>query len=191
MKHTSLVAAAVMAMLCCPLFSTLARGHEPAAVGRHRHIAIMVKIPDGNARSIAINATESTARLDSAGTAPQSLDGYTGILIDVSGYPNVQRTPAPAIYGPTSDLVYPNRAHVPTPDQVQDESIVRYYRSMDLAKSGVCGSNPLVLVPVSIVGPGKDCVVLSAADEEAFKALDKRLHYMDTWKVGFLMPSNQ
>jgi hypothetical protein len=59
------------------------------------------------------------------------------------------------------------------------------------AKAGVGGSNPLVLVPVSIVGPAKDSVVLSAADTATFKALDQRLHYSDTWKVGFLIPSNQ
>lgn len=135
---------------------------------------------------------DARGQLD-AGAAPSqpNLDGYTGILIDASSYASIQRSPAPAIYGPDSGLVYPDRSHVPTPDQVQDESIVRYYRSMDDAKAGVCGSNPLVLTPTAVVGPAKDSVTLAAVDVDSFKNLDKRLHYIQTWKVGFLIPANQ
>ena len=133
----------------------------------------------------------TNANLDSGTPAPQSLDGYTGIVLDVSGFANIQRSPAPAIYGPQSELVYPDRSHVPTPDQVQDESIVRYYRTMDAAKAGVGGDHPLIIVPTAVVGPAKDSVVLSAADEDTFRALDKKIHFTDTWKVGFLVPANQ
>jgi len=140
---------------------------------------------------VAINTPAST-RLDAgAAPAPADLSHCTGILIDASGFANIERSPAPNIYGPAGDLVYPDRSHVPTPDQVQDESIVRYYRSMDDAKAGVCGGNPLVIVPTAVVGPAKDSVTLSAADAASFKALDAKIHFTQDWKVGFLIPSNQ
>jgi hypothetical protein len=49
----------------------------------------------------------------------------------------------------------------------------------------------LVLVPTAVVGPAKDGVVLTAADAATFKALDARIHFTDTWKVGELIPTNQ
>ncbi|MBV9848171.1 MAG: hypothetical protein JO250_00645, partial [Armatimonadetes bacterium] len=64
------------------------------------------------------------------------LEQYTGILIDARDLPAIQRSPAPIILGPgpTPLLLYPDRKHVPTPDEVQEESIVRYYRSVDAAR---------------------------------------------------------
>ena len=185
MKHTTTLFAAALAALGCPLLTAFAHGHSPA-VTRHRQLAISLSASHNLTKAIATNAN-----LDAGAPAPQSLDGYTGIVLDVSGFANIQRSPAPAIYGPQSELVYPDRSHVPTPDQVQDESIVRYYRTMDAAKSGVGGDHPLVIVPTAVVGPAKDSVVLSAADEETFRALDKKIHFTDTWKVGFLVPADQ
>lgn len=124
--------------------------------------------------------------------AAPDLSMYTGVIIDASAFPNVQRSPSPAIYGPDgATLLYPDRSHVPTPDEVQEESIVRYYRTPELAKSGVGGNYPLVLQAVDVTGPGSDNVVLSAEDAALFKALDQRLHFTQTWKVGILIPADR
>jgi len=118
---------------------------------------------------------------------------YTGILIDARQLPDITRSMNPAVYGPppSSDLVYPDRSHVPTPDEVQDESTVRYYRTLADAENGVAGSNPLIVQAVSVVGPAKDSLTVSAADEIQIQNLDKQLHFTQTWKVGFLIPTDK
>ncbi len=122
----------------------------------------------------------------------ENLDSYTGLLIDCRSLPDISRSPAPAIYGavPDTALLYPDRSHVPTPDEVQEESIVRYYWTVDAASSGVGGANPLILTAQAVLGPAKDAVQLSPEDAARFQILDKRLHFTRTWKVGFLMPAD-
>ena len=122
----------------------------------------------------------------------ENIDAYTGILIDARSLPDISRSPAPAIYAtaPDATLLYPDRSHVPTPDEVQEESIVRYYWTVDSAASGVGGTNPLILTAIAVLGPAKDAVQLSPEDAARFQILDKRLHFTRTWKVGFLMPAD-
>ena len=118
---------------------------------------------------------------------------YTGILIDARALPRISRSPAPAIYGALPDqfLLYPDRSHVPTPDEVQEESIVRYYHTEADADAGVAGTRPLILTAERVLGPAEDAVRLTPEDAARFLALDKRLHFTRTWKVGFLIPANQ
>ncbi len=122
----------------------------------------------------------------------ENMDAYTGILIDCRSLPSISRSPAPAIYGtvPDAALLYPDRSHVPTPDEVQEESIVRYYWTVDSAAAGVGGTNPLILTAQAVLGPAKDAVQLTPEDSARFQILDKRLHFTRTWKVGFLMPAD-
>jgi len=121
------------------------------------------------------------------------LDSYTGILIDARHLPNILRSPSPAIYGPEpgESLLYPNRSDVPTPDEVQDESIVRYYHTVADATNGVDGAHPLILPAQTVLGPAKDSLQLSADDMTLFNALERKLHFTHTWKVGFLIPGNE
>ena len=123
----------------------------------------------------------------------EDLSVYTGILIDARSLPRISRSPAPAIYGALPDqfLLYPDRSHVPTPDEVQEESIVRYYHAEADADSGVGGAHPLILTAEKVLGPAEDAVRLTPEDAARFQALDKRLHFTRTWKVGFLIPANQ
>ncbi len=122
----------------------------------------------------------------------ENMDAYTGILIDARSLPDISRSPAPAIYAdaPDATLLYPDRSHVPTPDEVQEESIVRYYWTVDSAAGGIGGTNPLILTAQAVVGPAKDAVRLTPEDAARFQILDKRLHFTRTWKVGFLMPAD-
>ena len=123
----------------------------------------------------------------------EDMSVYTGILIDARALPRISRSPAPAIYGalPDQALLYPDRSHVPTPDEVQEESIVRYYHAEADADSGVGGTHPLILTAQAVLGPAEDAVRLTPEDAARFQALDKRLHFTRTWKVGFLIPANQ
>ncbi len=123
----------------------------------------------------------------------EDMSVYTGILIDARGLPRMSRSPAPAIYGPAPDqnLLYPDRSHVPTPDEVQEESIVRYYHSETDGESGIGGAHPLILTAQAVLGPAEDAVQLTAEDAARFQALDKRLRFTRSWKVGFLIPANQ
>lgn len=123
----------------------------------------------------------------------EDMSVYTGILIDARSLPRISRSPAPAIYGPLPDqlLLYPDRSHVPTPDEVQEESIVRYYHAEADAGSGVGGARPLILTAQAVLGPAEDAVRLTPEDAARFQALDKRLHFTRTWKVGILIPANQ
>ncbi|MBV9851991.1 MAG: hypothetical protein JO250_20185, partial [Armatimonadetes bacterium] len=120
------------------------------------------------------------------------LEQYTGILIDARDLPAIQRSPAPTVLGPGPAplLLYPDRKHVPTPDEVQEESIVRYYHSLDAARDGVAGPRPLILRAVAVVG-SDDGLQLTDEDAALFQALDKRLHFTRTWKVGFLIPADR
>jgi hypothetical protein len=127
-------------------------------------------------------------------TAPKppvvDLSTYTGILIDTQAQAGILRSRAPVIYGPDMATLYPDRSHVPNPDEVQDESVIRYYCTTDAAAAGVGGAHPLILTAQKVVGPASDSVVLSADDAALFKALDQRLHYSLNWKVGFLVPGS-
>lgn len=123
----------------------------------------------------------------------EDMSVYTGVLIDARSLPRISRSPAPAIYGalPDQSLLYPDRSHVPTPDEVQEESVVRYYHAEGDAESGIGGAHPLILTAQAVLGPAEDAVQLSAEDAARFQALDKRLRFTRTWKVGFLIPANQ
>jgi|GEM_PF-7002780 len=123
-------------------------------------------------------------------TQPQP---YTGILIDARVLPDITRSMNPGIYGPApaADLVYPDRSHVPTPDQCQDESTARYYRTLADAQNGVGGSNPMIIEAVSVVSPAKDSLTVTADDEARIHDLDKQLHFTQTWKFGILVPADK
>jgi hypothetical protein len=118
---------------------------------------------------------------------------YTGILIDARHLSAISRSPAPAVFGPepSETLLYPDRSHVPTPDEVQDESVVRYYHTPNEAEAGVAGSHPLILPATAVLGYAKDALQLSAADMARLQDLEKKLHFTQTWKVGFLIPAGQ
>ena len=122
---------------------------------------------------------------------PVDLSTCTGIVIDASAFEKIFRSPAPAIYGPDMTLLYPDRSHVPSADDVQTESVVRYYRTLDTAQQGVGGNKPLVLAAQSVAGCASDSIVLTADEAAEFKALDARLHFTQTWKVGFLVPADR
>ena len=154
-------------------------------------------LPDGRVetdRLRVLPAPEAPVPLP-APVAPvvEDMSVYTGILIDARSLPRISRSPAPAIYGPLPDqsLLYPDRSHVPTPDEVQEESIVRYYHAEADADSGVGGAHPLILTAQAVLGPAEDAIQLTPEDAARFQALDKRLHFTRTWKVGFLIPANQ
>jgi hypothetical protein len=119
------------------------------------------------------------------------LSRYTGILIDASALPEIQRSPSPSLVSEDGTLLYPDRSDVPTPDEVQSESIVRYYRSLADAESGVAGPHPLILRAVAVIGNAHDGLELSPDDTALFQALDARLRYTHTWKVGFLIPEDR
>jgi hypothetical protein len=125
----------------------------------------------------------------SAHDAPE----FTGVVIDVRAIAAIDRSPAPVIYGPlpTSDEVYPDPTCVPTPDQVQDQSVVRYYHTEEDAEKGAAGDHPIILKAEAVVGPAHDSVRLSADDAAHLKTLDKTMHYTHTWKVAFLIPENR
>ncbi|MBC8103370.1 MAG: hypothetical protein H7Z41_12395 [Cytophagales bacterium] len=121
------------------------------------------------------------------------LDTFTGILIDARHLPEISRSPAPALYGPAPALalLYPDRAHVPTPDEVQEQSIVRYYHTTLAARKGVAGDNPLILPARAVRGFAQDSLELSASDRALLAALDKKLGFSRTWRVGFLVPASR
>ncbi len=123
----------------------------------------------------------------------EDLSRYTGILLDARHLPRIERSPAPAVYGPAPDhpLLYPDRSHVPTPDEVQEQSIVRYYRTEEEARKGVGGQNPLILKADAVLSPAHDALRLSAGDRARFEDLDRNLHFTRTWRVGFLVPANR
>jgi hypothetical protein len=141
----------------------------------------------------APSAPAASIVADTAPAASGAADEYTGILIDARQLPGILRSPAPAIYGPGPDspLLYPDRSHVPTPDEVQDESIVRYYHTPNEAEAGVAGSHPLILPATAVLGYAKDALQLSAEDMVRLQDLEKKLHFTQTWKVGFLIPAGQ
>jgi hypothetical protein len=120
-------------------------------------------------------------------------EAYTGILINARSLPDITRSMNPVIYGPApgSDLIYPDRSHVPNPDQCQDESTARYYRTVADAEAGVGGPNPMIVEAMSVVGYAKDSLTVTADDEQRMQNLDKQLHYSQTWKLGILVPANQ
>ena len=126
-------------------------------------------------------------------TVAQEAPAYTGVVIDARHYTEINRSPAPVIYGPTpvNQAVYPDPHCVPTADQVQDQSVVRYYQTEADAETRLVGDHPLILKAEDLVGPGHDSVRLSAEDAEQLKTLDKTLHFTRTWKVAFLVPEGR
>lgn len=116
---------------------------------------------------------------------------YTGIIVDARHLPTIDRSPAPFICGPDDELLYPDRTHVPNADEVQDQSIVRYYLTEDGAEKGAAGEHPLFIRALSVIGPAHDGLQVSAPDAERLKAADKDCQYTRTWKVAFLLPEGR
>lgn len=173
------------------------RAGQVADLSRGMRVHVVgVLLPDGTVEADRVRVLPAAELPVPVVAAPvvvsESMDSYTGLLIDCRSLPDISRSPAPAIYSavPDAALLYPDRSHVPTPDEVQEESIVRYYWNVDAASGGVGGTNPLILTAIAVVGPAKDAVQLSPEDAARFQALDKRLHFTRTWKVGFLMPAD-
>ena len=173
------------------------RAGQMADLSRGMRVHVVgVLLPDGTVEADRVRVLPAAELPAPPVAAPvpvaENKDAYTGLLIDCRSLPDISRSPAPAIYStqPDAALLYPDRSHVPTPDEVQEESIVRYYWNVDAAAGGVGGTNPLILTAQAVVGPAKDAVQLSPEDAARFQALDKRLHFTRTWKVGFLMPAD-
>lgn len=170
----------------------------PADLSRGMRVRLVgVYLPSGNVEADRLRVLPLPEALPAppAPIAPvvEDMSVYTGILIDGRHLPRLSRSPAPAIYGslPDQALLYPDRSHVPTPDEVQEQSIVRYYHAETDAETSIAGPHPLVLTALSVLGPADDAVQLSPEDAVRFQALDKRLHFTRTWKVGFLIAANQ
>ncbi len=173
------------------------RAGQVADLSRGMRVHLVgVLLPDGTVEADRVRVLPTPEPAPEPLVAPvvvaENMDAYTGVLIDARSLPDISRSPAPAIYStaPDAALLYPDRSHVPTPDEVQEESIVRYYWNVDSASSGVGGTNPLILTAIAVLGPAKDAVQLSPEDSARFQLLDKRLHFTRTWKVGFLMPAD-
>ncbi len=179
-----------VSIVCLPAHAAPVKSSPPAAVK-------LSKSPSPNTVVAALPPSVPTIPTSSAPPAPApdavpaNTSEYTGVVIDARALPAILRSPAPAIYGATVDatLVYPDRAHVPTPDEVQDESIVRYYHNWDEAARGVGGSHPLVIKAIAVLGPAKDALQVSPADMQTLLEADKSLHFTRSWRVGFLVPS--
>ena len=170
----------------------------PADLSRGMRLRLIgVYLPSGNVEADRLRVLPAPELLPvpPALIAPvvEDMSVYTGILIDGRHLPRLSRSPAPAIYGslPDQTLLYPDRSHVPTPDEVQEQSIVRYYHAESDAETSLAGPHPLILTALSVLGPADDAVQLSPEDAARFQALDKRLHFTRNWKVGFLIPANQ
>ncbi len=183
----------------------VARAGQFADLARGMHVRLIgTQSADGSVQAdrirvvpdpapVAVTAAAVSADPNPAPSVAVDVDlsQYTGILIDARGLPGVMRSPAPTITGADGALLYPDRAHVPTPDEVQDESIVRYYHTLDDAEQGVAGPHPLILTAAAVTGPASDGLQLADGDAELLTALDKRLRFSRTWKVGFLIPDNR
>jgi len=159
------------------------------------HIAVRAAAAAALVLGLCLTAqagSPAQTKLDTTPAATAAAD-YTGLIIDARDLPDILRSPSPAIYGPAPDntLLYPDRTHVPTPDEVQDESVVRYYHTVDDAKKGVGGDNPLILKADKVLGYAHDSLELSAADMAKLQDLDKKIHFSLNWKVGFLIPAGQ
>lgn len=141
-----------------------------------------------NAASIAVKAVP-TAAIAVDATSDMA---YTGVLLDARALPAILRSPAPSIVGPGPDwtLIYPDRSHVPTPDEVQDESIVRYYHTEVEAAQGIGGSHPLVIPAAAVIGYAHDGLQVTAADMQRLLEVEKSLHFTQNWRVGFLIPAD-
>ncbi len=183
------------------LLLVLSAANVPAQAGSAKsapaHAVKAVRPLSPNAIAAALPPTGLFVTASAAPAAPtddavpENTSEYTGVVIDARGLPGILRSPAPAIYGANADatLVYPDRSHVPTPDEVQDESIVRYYHTSGEAAQGVGGSHPLVIKAIAILGPAKDALQVSPADMQTLLEADKSLHFTRSWRVGFLIPS--
>lgn len=183
------------------------RAEVDALRSQNRSLKIALSRAEERADNAAADAAAARAAATVAASAPAvavtrdtrptsrvtlaSLDSYTGLVIDARDLPSFQRSPAPLICGPAFETLYPDARHVPTPDEVQDESVVRYYHTEDEARAGYVGVNPLVLRAVAAYGPGNDGVRLSAEDMAILRALDEKIHFSRNWKVGILVSGDR
>jgi hypothetical protein len=192
----TIAAGALIVLINCSLFSpaVVKTGDRTTAIQDSPATSSLIAVDAGPFALLTSNVVQSTLGLSHQGqTRLDATADYTGLLIDARDLPNIMRSPAPTINGPAPDyaLLYPDRSHVPTPDEVQDESIVRYYHTLDDAEKGVGGSNPLIVRATAVLGNAHDSLEISSVDAGQLLDLDKKIHFTRTWKVGFLIPSNQ
>ncbi len=183
-------AAKTGSVVVAPKRAALALVKTPAAVSLASSAPAPAPLPAAPTPVIATPA-------DGAFLAPEP-GAYTGVIIDARHLSEISRSPAPALYeAPAPDasgggaLLYPDRAHVPTPDEVQDATVVRYYYDEADAKARLVGANPLILRAVAVVGPARDAVTLTPADARLLAQADKSTHFTRNWRVGFLLPSGK
>ncbi len=197
-SFTKKTASAAYTLLLAVSFPSLPAHAAPVKSAVHTAVKVS-KSPSANTVVAALpstataNLTASASDAPAPDTVPANTSEYTGVVIDARDLPNILRSPAPAIYGagPDATLVYPDRSHVPTPDEVQDESIVRYYHTPDQAAQGVGGSHPLMIKAIAVLGPAKDALQVTPADMQTLLEADKSLHFTRSWRVGFLVPSDK
>lgn len=121
----------------------------------------------------------------------------TGILIDARQLKDVKRAQSPVLLatnpntGSTTEELYPNPNFLPTLDVLQEDGIIRFYHSVEQARRGFVGDNPYIVRAIDYSGPFFGNLVVSAEDSMKLKELEKKIHYTQTWKVGFLLPEGK
>lgn len=113
---------------------------------------------------------------------PRESESYTGLIIDAREV-QVERCMSARILTKTGEVVYPDPAHLPDLDFVEQQGMTSYTTSPDETKR--VGKNPLVVKAVDTASAGND-VVVSDEDAAQIRAANKRGKFLWKWAISIL-----
>lgn len=108
---------------------------------------------------------------------------YTGLIIDAGDF-QISRTLDFRILDEDNHEVYPDPAHIPGIDWLEDHGMASYYT--DIASAKRSGNNPLVIRAIGVCGPGQDNIVVSNESAERIREAEKRGRFLAKWAVSVI-----
>jgi TolB-like protein len=112
---------------------------------------------------------------------------YSGLVIDARDL-DLQRQMSPRILDEDGQVVYPDPAHIPGDDYLQEKGMADYTESVDSAKRA--GIHPLVVTALNVSGPGHDDLVVSNATAQQIRAANRHGKFLSRWSVCILTKSH-
>jgi len=164
-------------------------------------ILVGCAIAHATPQDVSTTTVTTTTRITTTVTTAQPYGLFdptrpcTGILVDARDLKDVKRTQSPTLLAaeaePGKEELYPDPTCLPNYTELQENGIVRFYHGVDEARKGFIGDNPYIVHAIAIHGPFHGDLVVCPEDAAKLRELEKTVHYIQNWKVGFLLPDGK
>jgi hypothetical protein len=116
----------------------------------------------------------------------QEDEKYSGLIVDL-GELKVERSMCPRIVDEDGAVIYPDPKHLPDLDFVQDQGILTYEKSIEVAKRA--GNRPLIVRATGVTGTNRTDIVVTRETAEQIREANKSSRFLWKWAVSILSGS--